>query len=97
MYYYRTMNTMTVQTTNVNVKIKEKADKVAQEAGFNSVQDVIRIFLKDLSEGEIPLKMNWGYTRNPDLNESIRQYKNGQYKELKENEKLSDKIRDDNI
>lgn len=55
------MKKITLQTRNVEIKTKEKADRRAEELGLGSTQNVIRIFLNDFAEGLITPSTSWKY------------------------------------
>lgn len=87
------MKTTTIQTKNVDVKIKEKAEQVAKSAGFSSLQDVIRIVVIDIAQGELPLKMDWRRRpRDPELREALDDYSAGKYATLDPDKTLSEQI-----
>ena len=85
------MKTTVVQTKNVAIDVKERAEKRAVEAGYNSIQDVIRIFLIDVANGRFPLKLAWGDGLDPEVQKSLEDYRNGRYTTIAPNEDI-DKI-----
>lgn len=83
--YYKsiTMKTTVVQTKNVDIKIKEAADKRAREEyGLTSVQDIIRIFLRDFASGDINLNTSWGVGNDPEIKKAMEDYYSGKGKTL---------------
>ena len=90
--------TVTIQTKNVDLEIKKKAEKVVKEAGMSSLQDVIRIIIIDIAEGRMPVRMAWGSTaKDPEIRESLEQYMRGEYTTVKPGQKLSDAIKSRNV
>ena len=87
------MDTVTVQTKNVDVKIRDKAEKIAREAGFSSLQDVIRIMIIDIANEQLPINMNWGAANDPEVRQAIEEYKQGKYSVLKKGQKITDTIK----
>lgn len=86
------MSTVTIQTKNVDVKIKNKAEKVIKDAGLSSLQDVIRIMIIDIANGRLPLRIDWGTVKDEELKESIQDYKDGKLTKIKAGQKLSEVI-----
>jgi hypothetical protein len=81
------MKTITLQTTGVPLKTKQKADKRAKKEGFNSVQDLVRIFLKDYSEGRYEVSLNLR-ARHPEVRQSLDEYERGEYIEVNPNKDI---------
>lgn len=51
------METKTLQTSNIPVKVFNKAKERAKLDGFSSIHDVIRLFLANYAEGKIRIIM----------------------------------------
>lgn len=87
------MSTITLQTTNISVKTKKKAEKRAQSEGYSSIHEVIRLFLHDYAYGK-PLRVAWGAALDPEVQKALRDYERGEYTEVKPGELLSEKLLD---
>jgi hypothetical protein len=70
----------TIQIKNVKIDVKEKAEKRVKEAGFSSLQDVIRLMVIDISKGRFPLTMSWSVANDAELTKALDDFKNGRYK-----------------
>jgi len=81
---------VTIQTKNVDVEIRDKAEKVVREAGWSSLQDVIRIMIIDIANERVPVRMAWGAALDPEVRKSIEDYKAGRVYTLKKGQKISD-------
>jgi antitoxin component of RelBE/YafQ-DinJ toxin-antitoxin module len=88
------MKKVTIQTKNVDIEVKRKADEVAKKAGFGGLNDAIRLFVADLASGE--LYITQPKIENKALKARIRQalkeYEEGRYTILDPNRSLSDQI-----
>lgn len=93
------MKTITLQTKNIKEETKERADKLAKELGYTSIQDVIRLFIEDFSHGRIDLKRDWGLGLNPEIREAFQEYKDGKLVDIDPDKDLIeefDRIRKEN-
>ncbi len=86
------MDTVTVQTKNVDVKIRDKAEQVVRKAGFSSLQEVIRVMIIDIANERLPVSMDWGAAKDPDVRKSLREYEEGKVVRVKPGQKLSDTL-----
>ncbi len=84
--------TTTIQTKGVSIDVKEKADQNAKAAGFSSIQDVLRIIIIDIANGELPLKIDWSYKRRKAIREALDDYERGDYIEYDSSKPLSEQI-----
>jgi len=94
--YYLTffMDTVTVQTKNVDVKIRDKAEKIVREAGFSSLQEVIRVMIIDIANERLPVSMDWGAAKDPDVRKSLKEYEEGKVVRVRPGQKLSEALLD---
>jgi antitoxin component of RelBE/YafQ-DinJ toxin-antitoxin module len=86
------MDTVTVQTKNVDAEIRDKAEKIVRKAGFSSLQEVIRIMIVDIANERLPVNMDWGAARDPDVRKALQEYEEGKVTRVKKGQLLSDAL-----
>ncbi len=72
------MKTITLQTKGISLAVKKKADKVAKKKGYNSVQDVVRMFVNDFANEKTDIKRTWGAGLDPEVQEALAEYRRGE-------------------
>ena len=87
------MSSVTIQTKNVDTEIRDRAEKIVREAGLSSLQDVIRVMVIDIANGRLPVRIDWGVPKDPEVRKSIKEYSQGQFTTLKKGQKLSNSIK----
>lgn len=86
------MEYVTVQTKNVRKDVKERAELAAKEAGFSSLQDVIRLAIVNIASGNLDINFGLSPRQVISLKKSISDYKKGNYTVLTPNTSLSEQI-----
>jgi len=73
---------ITLQTRGVSVNVKSKAEEAAVEMGFSSLQDAVRLFVRQLADRKINLELDLAY----------EDYSKGNYIDIKPGEDIRRKL-----
>lgn len=86
------MSNVTVQTRNVDVEVKKKAESVVKKFGFSSLQDVIRIFIYDISRERVDLGINLAF-KDQKLEVALEEVRSGKVIKLPRGKKISELLK----
>jgi len=83
---------ITLQTKGISIGLKKQAEAQAEQDGFTSYQEVIRLFTKLYANGGFPMNITWGAGLDKDVQKSLKDIREGSLTELPLDKDLSDVI-----
>ncbi len=83
----------TLQIKNVDVSAKEKAEKFAKTAGFTSLQDVLRLFIIQISSEKIDINLEIKLHQDEVIENAVQEYLDNKFRVVPPTENFTDKLK----
>ncbi len=80
---------VTLQTRNIPIDVKERAEANAREAGFSSLQDYVRVMVRNLSIVNVPVKIDVSLHNDPEFLKAMKDVREGRVYSLTPNPNLN--------